>query len=231
MPPAPSGRTLPMSAKTEREGPCATRTCSRCRLSSRRASARRPGRASPRYLSLHNRFITLQEGGQHERETDAGVSTLQLFTRGEGGVSLWRRRAAWQVPLCRLRCGIRSGGPRCSGIHGPAAEPCQARQETLSAAQTGVRRSRAGSARYIHSRRMGALCERFDVVASPLDLFDRALALQRDLAHHHGMRHRTAIPHLVTAEIALHHDPGVVHVDRDRGRIAEVRPLRVRRLQ
>jgi len=70
----------------------------------------------------------------------------------------------------------------------------------------------------------------FDVVAAPADLFDRALALQRDLAHHHGMWHRTPIPDLLIAETALHHGLGVVHVDGDFDRIAEVRPLTVRRL-
>lgn len=75
------------------------------------------------------------------------------------------------------------------------------------------------------------LHESFDVVVPPVDVFDRALALQRDLAHHHGMWHRTPIPDLLIAETALHHGLGVVHVDRDYERIAEVRPLRVRRLQ
>ena len=69
------------------------------------------------------------------------------------------------------------------------------------------------------------------VLAPPFDIFDRALALQRDLAHHHGMWHRTAIPDLLIAETALHHGVGVVHVDRDYDRIAEVRSLRTRRLQ
>ena len=75
------------------------------------------------------------------------------------------------------------------------------------------------------------LHESFDVVAPPSDVFDRAVSLQRDLAHHHGMWHRTPIPDLFIAETALHHGLGVVHVDRDYERIAEVRPLRVRRLQ
>jgi predicted nucleic acid-binding protein len=44
------------------------------------------------------------------------------------------------------------------------------------------------------------------------------------------MWHRTPIPDLFIAETALHHGLGVVHVDRDYERIAEVRPLRVRRL-
>ena len=75
------------------------------------------------------------------------------------------------------------------------------------------------------------LHDSFDVVVPPVDIFDRALGLQRDLAHHHGMWHRTPIPDLLIAETALHHRLGVVHVDRDYERIAEVRPLRVRRLQ
>jgi len=66
---------------------------------------------------------------------------------------------------------------------------------------------------------------------APPDIFDRALALQRDLAHHHGMWHRTPIPDLLIAETALHHRLGVVHVDRDYDRIAEVRLLTVRRLR
>ena len=72
--------------------------------------------------------------------------------------------------------------------------------------------------------------ERFGVVDAPGDILDRTLALQRDLAHHHGMWHRTAIPDLIIAETALHHALGVLHVDRDYERIAEVRPLTVRRL-
>jgi predicted nucleic acid-binding protein len=65
---------------------------------------------------------------------------------------------------------------------------------------------------------------------APPDIFERALALQRDLAHHHGLWHRTSIPDLLIAETALHHGLGIVHVDRDFERIAEVRGLRVRRL-
>ena len=71
----------------------------------------------------------------------------------------------------------------------------------------------------------------FEVVATPADIIERALALQRDLAHRHGMWHRTPIPDLLIAEIALHHDLGVVHVDGDYERIAEVRPLTTRRLR
>jgi len=70
----------------------------------------------------------------------------------------------------------------------------------------------------------------FEIVAAPPDLLDRALRLQRDLAHHHGMWHRTAIPDLLIAETAVYHDLGVVHVDGDFSRIAEVRPLIARRL-
>jgi predicted nucleic acid-binding protein len=68
------------------------------------------------------------------------------------------------------------------------------------------------------------------LVAAPPDIFDRALQLQQDLAHHHGTWHRTPIPDLQTTETALHHGLGVVHVDNDFDRIAEVRPLRSRRL-
>jgi len=70
----------------------------------------------------------------------------------------------------------------------------------------------------------------FAIVSSPPDLLDRVLRLQQDLAHHHGMWHRTPIPDLLTAETALHNGLGVVHVDGDFDRIAEVRPLTTRRL-
>ncbi len=76
-----------------------------------------------------------------------------------------------------------------------------------------------------------AIHESFDVVTPPVDIFDRALGLQRDLAHHHGMWHRTPIPDLLIAVTALHHGLGVVHTDRDYERIAEVRPLKVRRVR
>ena len=69
------------------------------------------------------------------------------------------------------------------------------------------------------------------ILDPPLDIFDRALVLQRDLAHYHGMWHRTAIPDLMIAETALHHRVGVVHIDRNYERIAEVRPLTARRLK
>ena len=71
----------------------------------------------------------------------------------------------------------------------------------------------------------------FEIVKSPADILDRALTLQRDLAHHHGMWHRIPIPDLLIAETALHHEMGVVHVDADFDRIAEVRALMVRRLR
>ena len=68
------------------------------------------------------------------------------------------------------------------------------------------------------------------IVEAPLDILARALELQRDLAHHHGMWHRIPIPDLLIAESALHHGLGVVHVDGDFDKIAEVRPLVTRRL-
>lgn len=74
------------------------------------------------------------------------------------------------------------------------------------------------------------LRDAFEIVPAPPDLLERALELQRDLAHHHGMWHRTPIPDLLVACTALHHGLGVVHVDRDFERIAEARPLVVRRL-
>ena len=70
----------------------------------------------------------------------------------------------------------------------------------------------------------------FEVIAAPPDVLDRALRLQRDLAHYHGMWHRTPIPDLLIAETALHHQLGVVHVDGDFDRIAEIRQLTCRRL-
>jgi predicted nucleic acid-binding protein len=69
-----------------------------------------------------------------------------------------------------------------------------------------------------------------EMVRAPDDVFERALDLQRDLAHCHGMWHRTPIPDLLIAETALAHGLGVVHVDGDFDRIAEVRPLTARRL-
>jgi predicted nucleic acid-binding protein len=70
----------------------------------------------------------------------------------------------------------------------------------------------------------------FATVVAPPALLERALVLQRDLAHHHGMWHRTPIPDLLIAETAVHNGLGVVHVDGDYARIAEVRPLIARRL-
>ncbi|GAA0635236.1 PIN domain-containing protein [Sporichthya brevicatena] len=64
----------------------------------------------------------------------------------------------------------------------------------------------------------------------PVDLLDRALVLQHDLARHHGMWHRLPIPDLLIAETALHLGLGVLHVDRDYDRIAAVRPLIHRRV-
>lgn len=74
------------------------------------------------------------------------------------------------------------------------------------------------------------LRQSFEILPAPPDVFERALVLQRDLAHHHGMWHRTPIPDLLIACVAVHHGLGIVHVDRDYERIAEVRPLVVRRL-
>ena len=71
----------------------------------------------------------------------------------------------------------------------------------------------------------------FKAVDVPGDVLARALTLQRDLAHHHGLWHRVPIPDLLIAETALHHGLGVLHVDGDFERIAEVRPLTVRRLR
>lgn len=70
----------------------------------------------------------------------------------------------------------------------------------------------------------------FPVVGAPTDIFDRALDLQRDLAHHHGMWHRTPITAILIAVTAIHHRLGVVHVDGDFDRIAQVRDLEARRL-
>jgi predicted nucleic acid-binding protein len=81
-----------------------------------------------------------------------------------------------------------------------------------------------------YDARRDELHDSFESVDVPEDIFERALQLQRDLAHHHGMWHRTPIPDLLIAETALHHGLGVVHVDRHYERIAEVRPLVVRRL-
>jgi predicted nucleic acid-binding protein len=87
----------------------------------------------------------------------------------------------------------------------------------------------ARSARDYDARR-SQLHSNFRTAAAPSDVFERALRLQRDLAHHHGKWHRIPIPDLLIAETALQHVLGVVHVDGDFERIAEVRPLVVRRL-
>lgn len=71
----------------------------------------------------------------------------------------------------------------------------------------------------------------YPVLTAPADIFDRVRRLQRDLAHHRAMWHRTALPDLFIAETALQHGAGVLHHDRDYRRIGEVRPdLRVREL-
>ena len=84
----------------------------------------------------------------------------------------------------------------------------------------------------LHYQRLKAdLGASFQAIQPPADLLDRALQLQQDLAQYHGMWHRTPIPDLLIAETALYHGLGVVHIDRDFDRIAEVRPLTVRRLR
>lgn len=64
----------------------------------------------------------------------------------------------------------------------------------------------------------------YEMLPAPLDIFDRVRRLQRDLAHHRGMWHRIPLPDLFIAETAMHHGAGVLHLDRDYARIAEVRP-------
>lgn len=81
-----------------------------------------------------------------------------------------------------------------------------------------------------YDRMTARLREGFPRAEAPPDVLDRALLLQRDLAHHHGMWHRIAISDLLIAETALHHGFGVVHVDRHYDRIAEIRPLTARRV-
>lgn len=87
----------------------------------------------------------------------------------------------------------------------------------------------ARSARDYDARQM-SLHDTLRTASPPPDIFERALRLQRDLAHHHGMWHRIPIPDLLIAETALAHNLGVLHIDGDFARIAEVRPLVVRRL-
>lgn len=55
-----------------------------------------------------------------------------------------------------------------------------------------------------YDRRKDDLRASLDLVPAPDDLLDRALELQRDLAHHHGLWHRTPIsssrkPRCITA--------------------------------
>lgn len=72
----------------------------------------------------------------------------------------------------------------------------------------------------------------YGMLHAPRDIFARVQRLKRDLAHHRGMWHRTAIPDLFIAETALHHQAGVLHLDRGYTRIAEVRPaLQARELK
>lgn len=87
--------------------------------------------------------------------------------------------------------------------------------------------SRSGTDYDAHRDRLDA---GFPIVEAPADVLQRAEQLQRELAQHHGMWHRTPIPDLLIAVTALHHNLGVVHVDADYERIAELRPLTVRRL-
>ena len=87
----------------------------------------------------------------------------------------------------------------------------------------------ARSARDYDARR-SLLHVDFKTAVAPLDIFERALRLQHDLAHHHGLWHRTPIPDLLIAETALFHNLGILHVDGEYDRIAEVRPLVARRL-
>lgn len=81
-----------------------------------------------------------------------------------------------------------------------------------------------------YDREQRELRERYTTVAAPPDLLPRALRLQHDLAHHHGMWHRIPIPDLLIAETALYHGLGILHVNGDYDRIREVRPLVTRRL-
>ena len=59
-----------------------------------------------------------------------------------------------------------------------------------------------------YDERMVAIQADFQVLSAPPDLLSRALRLQRGLAHHHGMWHRTPIPDLLIAETALYHGVG-----------------------
>ena len=68
------------------------------------------------------------------------------------------------------------------------------------------------------------LRETFHIVEAPADIFDRALRLQADLAHHRSMWHRRALGDLFIAETALAHQAGVLHADSDFEMIQQVRP-------
>ena len=68
------------------------------------------------------------------------------------------------------------------------------------------------------------LRETFHIVEAPADIFDRALRLQADLAHHRSMWHRRALSDLFIAETALAHQAGVLHADGDFELIQQVRP-------
>lgn len=80
-----------------------------------------------------------------------------------------------------------------------------------------------------YEQQRSSIREVFPTLPAPPDIFDRVRQLQRDLAHHRGMWHRTAIPDLFIAETALSHNAGVLHHDRDYARIAQVRPALVER--
>ena len=75
-----------------------------------------------------------------------------------------------------------------------------------------------------------AIHESFDVVAPPVDLRPGARTAARpctspwDVAPH-------ALSDVLIAETALHHGLGIIHTDRDYDRLAEVRALKVRRVQ
>lgn len=118
------------------------------------------------------------------------------------------------------RVGDRRVGPELAGLAGSLCICPVGELEQLYSARSATDYDALSS----------ELRQSFQVVASPADILQRALSLQRDLAHHHGMWHRTPIPDLLIAETALYHDLGVVHVDGDYDRIAEVRPLVARRL-
>jgi predicted nucleic acid-binding protein len=63
------------------------------------------------------------------------------------------------------------------------------------------------------------------VSPNAVEILDRALRLQGEPAHHHGMWHHIPIPDLLIAETALHHGMGVVTLNADFDGIAAVRPL------